>query len=525
MPVPEEIRKVERPVNTVVVDTGSSGDNRYAVRERKKSIHKSGCNPSPRNGKIIGHIVNGKYEEIKDNIKKISVTSLEYGTAAVVKSVIKDIKDDLHKCISLENTDTILAFSSLRVINREMTIVEAKREYDSSFISKYFPLASMSKDSLTSFIVDIGRNNTFREDFTSLRMKRVDSSHHIALDGTLKSYSGDNSLSSFSRKAQIKSLKDMSVLYAYDTDNDEVLCSEVFSGNTLDRKAYSIFIRDNKIESGLLIDDKGFPPEEIKENLKENPSLHYLTPLLRNDKRITNNAYLKEERGTFVPELENGNGEKVESITYIKRRLNDESFICTFRDSYKASVEEQEYLKARNSGKKDFDEEDYKKKKESFGTITLISDLDLDSKKAYDLYKRRWKIEVMFKHYKNDIGLKTERVHTVYGVIGTEFLNLISTIIEERVRKRFKRAGLFSPSFSFVGIMRCLGKAWRKSNTPEKVTSSDRFWQIGPVYIKTMLEKLNLSNGLSTPEEDKIVKEYWEIIDEKMKEKDKNDDV
>ena len=34
MPVPENIRKVERPINTVVVDTGNIGPRRYAVRER-----------------------------------------------------------------------------------------------------------------------------------------------------------------------------------------------------------------------------------------------------------------------------------------------------------------------------------------------------------------------------------------------------------------------------------------------------------------------------------------------------------
>jgi len=34
MAIPEYIRKVPRPVNTVVVDNGKDGPNRYAVRER-----------------------------------------------------------------------------------------------------------------------------------------------------------------------------------------------------------------------------------------------------------------------------------------------------------------------------------------------------------------------------------------------------------------------------------------------------------------------------------------------------------
>ena len=35
MPVPENIRKVARPKNTVVVNNGKPGPNQYAVRARK----------------------------------------------------------------------------------------------------------------------------------------------------------------------------------------------------------------------------------------------------------------------------------------------------------------------------------------------------------------------------------------------------------------------------------------------------------------------------------------------------------
>ena len=40
MPVPESIRKVPRPRNTVVVDSGSNGTKRYAVHGRLTSICK-----------------------------------------------------------------------------------------------------------------------------------------------------------------------------------------------------------------------------------------------------------------------------------------------------------------------------------------------------------------------------------------------------------------------------------------------------------------------------------------------------
>ena len=59
MVVPEYIRMVPRPVNTIVEDNGRDGPNRFAVRERISIKYVSGGNPQPKNGKVIGHIRDG----------------------------------------------------------------------------------------------------------------------------------------------------------------------------------------------------------------------------------------------------------------------------------------------------------------------------------------------------------------------------------------------------------------------------------------------------------------------------------
>ncbi len=45
MPVPSEIRAVERPKNTIVEDRGRDGPKRYAVRERGSIKCIPGRNP------------------------------------------------------------------------------------------------------------------------------------------------------------------------------------------------------------------------------------------------------------------------------------------------------------------------------------------------------------------------------------------------------------------------------------------------------------------------------------------------
>ena len=86
MPVPENIRKVARPKNTVVVNNGKPGPNQYAVRARKTEKYIPGKNPQPVNGKVIGHIIDGKFVPIIEKTAASGPDSLCYGTAALVKS-------------------------------------------------------------------------------------------------------------------------------------------------------------------------------------------------------------------------------------------------------------------------------------------------------------------------------------------------------------------------------------------------------------------------------------------------------
>ena len=64
MSVPQDIRAVPRPKNTVVIDTGGKGPLRYCVRERNKAV-RTAKGFQPRNGKVIGHIVDGAFVPVR----------------------------------------------------------------------------------------------------------------------------------------------------------------------------------------------------------------------------------------------------------------------------------------------------------------------------------------------------------------------------------------------------------------------------------------------------------------------------
>ena len=86
MAVPEYIRMVPRPVNTIVEDNGRDGPNRFAVRERVSIKYISGGNPQPKNGKVIGHIRDGKYVPKQDKASVSGPDMLSYGASAFVNT-------------------------------------------------------------------------------------------------------------------------------------------------------------------------------------------------------------------------------------------------------------------------------------------------------------------------------------------------------------------------------------------------------------------------------------------------------
>jgi transposase len=166
--------------------------------------------------------------------------------------------------------------------------------------------------------------------------------HHLLVDGTLKSdESIVNSLSDFSRKARTKGTRDISVLYAFDLEDMEPVCSKCFPGNMLDATAYEEFISENKITKGIIVGDKGFPESAAHGYFATNPDLHYLNPVKRNSKLIGRHHML--DLTGILPGYE--------GITFRKEKCTGtDKWLYSFRDSAKAGKEERDWLRRAKKG-------------------------------------------------------------------------------------------------------------------------------------------------------------------------------
>lgn len=489
MAIPENIRKVPRPVNTVVVDNGKDGPNRYAVRERTGIKYIRNGNPQPRNGKVIGHIFEGAYVPLGGKTAESGPDMLSYGAAAFARSVSSDILADLVDVYPVKDACAVMAIATLRIIHPSITADRMGTHYRRTFVCRHYPGAALSANTICTFLQKLGQDGRRRRAFYQKRADAVIASHHIAIDGTLKQDSSVvNDLSAFSYKARTKGCREVSVLYAYDIEAMEPVCAEVFPGNSIDASSYAAFIRDNDIRKGIIVSDKGFPPSQIKKELEERPGLHFLTPIKRNDVRIANNDML-----SFEDVLSGVD----DHVLYKKCPIQGGRYLYAYRSARKAAAEEASYL-ARREKQKDFRPDAYEKKRGVFGVIVFESDQDLDPRAAYLCYDDRWLLELVFNRYKNDECLDRTDVQGDFSLIGSEFINFVSTVITCRMLRKARETGLLE-KVSYGELLDDLSSAWRMADAPEEPATDDGFWVHTLNYVFDELEVLGLSKPVPKP--------------------------
>lgn len=476
MPIPREILDVERPTNTVVIAYGKN-KNLFAVRKRVGCKNVNGRH-LPINGPTIGHIIDGKYVPIPEEVPAdVSISPIDLKDwAGVVLSdrLFQDIRQELLSVYSPADTEKIYCMAILRVCNPGIKDYELKEAYDTSFLSESYPGVALSKNTVSTFLNDLGKAMSRIVLFMRNRTSKVAVDHHLLIDGTLKSdESRVNSLSDFSRKARTKGTRDISVLFAFDLEEMEPVCSKGFPGNMLDATAYSAFISENGITKGIIVGDKGFPESAAHEQFVQNPDLHYLNPVKRNSKLIGRHHML--DFTALLPGYE--------GITYRKEKcIGTDKWLYSYRDSRKAAKEESDWL-CRAKKNKTYNLEALRKKQATFGTIVLECDLDLPPEIAYKAYDKRWEIELVMRYYKSACEFDETRVQDDYSVIGSEFIDFLSEVLTFRLIKAFDKAKLLE-TYTYKKLMSILNRA-------KKARIDGSSWQlvrINPSHMEILQE-------------------------------------
>lgn len=164
MGVPAEIRKVARPRNTVVDDSGRDGVNRYSVRERSGVKYVKNGNPQPGNGKVVGHIINFAFVPVVEKMAEES-DSLSYGASALAQSVSSDIFSDLLAVYPASVAAEVMAVATLKVLRPRIAENRYSTHYDRTFVSVHYPNVALSKNTVGSLFRKLGLDGAKRRSF------------------------------------------------------------------------------------------------------------------------------------------------------------------------------------------------------------------------------------------------------------------------------------------------------------------------------------------------------------------------
>ena len=272
MSVPQDIRAVPRPKNTVVTDTGGKGPLRYCVRARTKAV-RTAKGFQPRNGKVIGHIVDGAFVPVSSRMKAKERRTL--GCALLVADLGSDLRARLAAHLGDKDADLVLALASLGILHPDLGEDLRAAQYKASLASLVFPGLDLSEKSIHALYTKIGKKGA-DELFRSLgQANGSDTSSYLLL----MPMECPATLAAFGKDAC--------------KDNGPGLCLALQDGDTgfepvygrlLDMKGESLPRAATGCDTGCTLFTASEASSESLRSLARERGLHYLVPVKRDDK-------------------------------------------------------------------------------------------------------------------------------------------------------------------------------------------------------------------------------------------------
>ena len=156
MPIPKEILNVPRPVNTVVTVYGKNKD-KYGVRKRIGCKRTNGRNV-PVTGPTIGHIIDGVYVPVggQEELSRSAPDLKDWAVVRLADREFRPVLDELSEFYNYKDSMKIYCISLLRVCYPGICDSALREAYEQSFLSEYYPGVALSKNTASTFLLDLG---------------------------------------------------------------------------------------------------------------------------------------------------------------------------------------------------------------------------------------------------------------------------------------------------------------------------------------------------------------------------------
>jgi transposase len=366
----------------------------------------------------------------------------EYGNVALLEqlSCESGLLDLLEETFPYDK-EQIVSFIFLRLL-RPLPLKSMRYQFEKTYLSEKFARVSMSQKSLSNLLQRVGDNLEMR---TKLMRKLTREGKYGVIDLTaLLSYSENLVLLERGHNHEHLSIPQVNLLMLFSSDRKLPTFIRLLPGSVRDVSTIKNTVSLAEIENYILIGDRGFFSEGNVEDLREE-KISFIFPLKRNSTYIPKRLTKKFE-GVFLY-----NGRPI--VFWKGKRKGRHLYI--YEDQQLKKEEETTSLMKIEAGATD--QEQYLASREKFGKIFLLSNLDMDPRVIYGMYKDRAQIEYCFNAYKNLLEADKSYLREDNKLEGYTFINFLSLHLYYLMLNKLKNSGL-NKQYSVSDILLQLSK-------------------------------------------------------------------
>lgn len=371
----------------------------------------------------------------------------EYGTSSWLLTYNKDIIEALQRFFPYWWRE-LVALSFMRLLY-QCPLKNMAIHWPDLWLSDELAKTRLSPEVLKELLEEIGSN---REAVVEFLRSFIHQKEALLIDLThIFSASSGVRLASVGYNSQRDFQPQVNLLYLYSLNRRIPLFYRLLPGNVRDVSSLKATVEESGLKEVILIADKGFFSDE-NVRLLRHEGLHFILPLKRNhhliDYSLLKGTKQKMEghfkfHGRFI-------------WHYSLKTLYGTLFV--FLDERLRVSEEEDYLNRIGTHPDDgYSLEEFHEKSISFGTISLLTDLEMEASKVYQYFKSRAYIETLIDCFKNILEADRSYMRTDKALEGWVFINHLALWYYYRLYNSLLKANLLR-DYSVLDVLLILSK-------------------------------------------------------------------
>jgi transposase len=399
---------------------------RYYLYDYKTVYDKGKKGPRKVTGPILGSITeeDGFIPSEKRSLEKAAsgkviskIQCKEYGITRLILSRFEELTTSL-KDVFADDWKELLAIAYCRFVYR-CPLKSIPFRLATSYLPETLGLEPFSEKRASGVLNRIGGQ---RDRMLKYMRSFIGKGEYILMDTTdIFSNSKNISLARPGYSHDLQYGPQFNLMYIYSANSRMPVYYRLLAGNIRDVKAFKNCMIESGLTEAIVVADKGFYSIS-NVSLLQKEQIQFILPLKRNNSMIDYSDLVRNEFKTADRYFDH----EKRVIWHKVFPADNDLHLYLFLDEQLKVREDADYLTRVKTHPEKYDIETYHKIKDRFGTIALLSSLNIPSDNIYQTYKSRIDIEVMFDGMKNVLEADHTYMQNEQTLEGWMFINHIT---------------------------------------------------------------------------------------------------